>query len=229
MIRGVFVTGTDTDVGKTVVSALIARGLRARGADVSALKPFATGAIGPGADAELLGAAAGHEPRVFQSFEAPAAPERAAREAGAVVDVAGAIRWVLDQPGTVVVEGVGGFEVPLDATHRVSDFARALALPVVVVARNRLGVLSHTLLTMDAVARAGLTVRAVVLNDATDSGALLEWNAADLSPRVPNLVRLRAITPESSARWSASLVSTILPPPLAGEVPRSGGGGGPQG
>ena len=210
MIRGVFVTGTDTDVGKTVVSALIARGLRARGLALSALKPFATGAPGPGADALLLGEAAGHEPRVFQSFPTPAAPERAAGEAGSVVDVGGAILWVLDQPGTLVVEGVGGFEVPLDATHRVSDFARALALPVVIVARNRLGVLSHTLLTVDAVARAGLTVRAVVLNDAADSGPLIDWNAADLAPRVPNLLRLGAVTPESSARWSASLVSQLL-------------------
>ena len=210
MIRGVFVTGTDTDVGKTVVSALIARGLRARGLAVSALKPFATGAPGPGADALLLGEAAGHAPRVFQSFPTPAAPERAAREAGSVVDVGGAIRWVLDQAGTLVVEGVGGFEVPLDATHRVSDFARALALPVVVVARNRLGVLSHTLLTVDAVARAGLTVRAVVLNDAADSGPLLDWNAADLEHRVPRLIRLGSVTPATADRNAALLVSTLL-------------------
>jgi dethiobiotin synthetase len=218
MIRGVFVTGTDTDVGKTVVSALIARGLRAQGTVVAALKPFATGASGPGSDAEQLGEAAGHEPRVFQSFATPAAPERAAREAGAVVDVAGAIRWVLAHPGVLVVEGVGGVEVPLDATHRVSDFARALALPVVVVARNRLGALSHTLLTVDAVVRAGLTVRAVVLNDAADSGPLLDWNAADLAPRVPNLFRLGAVTPENARDWSQSLVSQcFFPPPLAGE------------
>ncbi len=213
MIRGVFVTGTDTDVGKTVVSALIARGLRARGLSVSALKPFATGAPGPGADALLLGEAAAHEPRVFQSFPTPAAPDRAAREAGSAVDVGGAIRWVLDQPGVLVVEGVGGFEVPLDATHRVSDFARALGLPVVVVTRNRLGALSHTILTVDAVARAGLTVRAVVLNDAVDSGPLLDWNAADLAPRVPNLIRLGAVSPETSAEWSQSLVSRLFPPP----------------
>jgi dethiobiotin synthetase len=210
MIRGVFVTGTDTDVGKTVVSALIARGLRTRGLAVSALKPFATGAAGPGSDALLLGEAAGHEPRVFQSFETPAAPERAARQAGSLVDVGGAIRWVLDQPGVVVVEGVGGFEVPLDATHRVSDFARALALPVVVVARNRLGVLSHTLLTVDAVARAGLTVRAVVLNDAADTGPLLDWNAADLSPRVPRLIRLGAVTPAMTERDAEGFVSRLL-------------------
>ena len=210
MIRGVFVTGTDTDVGKTVVSALIARGLRARGVAVSALKPFATGAPGPGADALLLGEAAGHEARVFQSFPTPAAPERAAREAGSVVDVGGAIRWVLDQPGTLVVEGVGGFEVPLDAAHRVSDFARALALPVVVVARNRLGALSHTLLTVDAVARAGLTVHAVVLNDAADSGPLLDWNAEDLGHRVPNLTRLGSVTPVTADRNAALLVSRLF-------------------
>jgi dethiobiotin synthetase len=210
MIRGVFVTGTDTDVGKTVVGALIARGLRAGGATVSALKPFATGGVGPGADAELLGAAAGHEPRVFQSFATPAAPERAAKEAGAVVDVGGAIRWVLAHPGVLVVEGVGGFEVPLDATRRVSDFARALALPVVVVAKNRLGVLSHTLLTVDAIARAGLTVRAVVLNDGPDSGPLLDWNAADLAPRVPNLFRLGAVTSENTNDWSRRLASALV-------------------
>ena len=210
MIRGVFVTGTDTDVGKTVVSALIARGLRARGLAVSALKPFATGAPGPGADALLLGEAAGHEPRVFQSFPTPAAPERAAREAGAAVDVGGAIRWVLGHPGTLVVEGVGGFEVPLDTTRRVSDFARALALPVVVVARNRLGALSHTLLTVDAVTRAGLTVHAVVLNDAADSGPLLDWNAADLEHRVPHLIRLAAVTPATANRDAALLVSRLF-------------------
>ncbi len=113
-------------------------------------------------------------------------------------------------PGTLVVEGVGGFEVPLDRTHRVSDFARALALPVVVVAKNRLGVLSHTLLTVDAVTRAGLTVRAVVLNDAGESGPLLDWNAADLEHRVPNLVRIGLVDAENEARLAHLLVSTLL-------------------
>jgi dethiobiotin synthase len=211
MIRGVFVTGTDTDVGKTVVSALLVRALRERGAPVSALKPFATGEDGPGADARALAEAAGHEPRVFQTFLTPAAPERAAIEGGATVDVGAAIRWVLAQPGTLVVEGVGGFEVPLDRTHRVSDFARALALPVVVVARNRLGVLSHTLLTVDAVTRAGLHVQSVVLNDANDAGPLLDWNAADLAHRVPRLVRIGAVTPETSARWADDLRACLRP------------------
>jgi dethiobiotin synthetase len=210
MNRGFFVTGTDTDVGKTVVSALLARGLRATGVRVSALKPFATGEVGPGADARALGSAAGHEPREFQRFPTPASPERAAREAGAVVDVGGAIRWALEQPGVLVVEGVGGFEVPLDGVHRVSDLARALALPVIVVARNRLGVLSHTLLTVDAVARAGLTVRAVVLNDAADAGPLLDWNAADLEHRVPNLVRLGVVNPDNEERVARQLVASLL-------------------
>jgi dethiobiotin synthase len=210
MTRGVFVTGTDTDVGKTVVSALLVRALRASGASVSALKPFATGEDGPGADARALAEAAGHEPRVFQSFATPAAPERAAIEAGATVDVGAAIRWVLGQPGTLVVEGVGGFEVPLDRTHRVSDFARALRLPVIVVARNRLGVLSHTLLTVDAVVRAGLVVQAVVLNDALEAGPLLDWNAADLQHRVPRVVRIGAVTPATTERWVAA-TSAALP------------------
>jgi len=198
-LTGWFVTGTDTEVGKSVVTAALAAGLRADGRDVRALKPLATGGPPPGDDATLLGRAAGHEPAVFETFPTPAAPGRAARLAGRKIDPAAVVGWIRAQAGsTTLVEGVGGWRVPLWGAWCVDDLAAELSLPVIVVAANRLGVLNHTLLTVEAVAARGLSVAAVVLNDgAGTAGALADWNAEDLRARLAHdvpLVRLPQLT-----------------------------------
>jgi dethiobiotin synthase len=162
-----FVTGTDTGVGKSVVTAALAAAARARGS-VVACKPVASG-VAPGSageDAELLGFAAGHPPVVFATFEAPLSPHRAAILEGRSVPEDLLDRIAALSADLVLVEGVGGWRVPvrLDPPLWVEDLARAAAGPVVVVAADRLGVLNHALLTVDAVRRAGLPVAAIALN-----------------------------------------------------------------
>lgn len=165
-----FVTGTDTGIGKSVVTACLAAALRGRGG-VIACKPVASG-VPPGSrgeDAELLGRAAGHPPIAFHAFEAPLSPHRAAAMEERTVpdDVLAQIR-ALDAPH-VLVEGVGGWRVPirLDPPLWVGDLARATGTDVLVVAADRLGVLNHTLLTVDAVRRSGFRVVGVALNRGT--------------------------------------------------------------
>lgn len=162
-----FVTGTDTGVGKSVVTACLAAAARARGS-VLACKPVASG-VAPGTageDAELLGFAAGHAPLVFHTFEAPLSPHRAAELEGRTLpdDVLDRIRAL--SADVVLVEGVGGWCVPLrvDPPLWVPDLAQATGPTVLVVAADRLGVLNHTILTVRAVQDAGYTVAGVVLN-----------------------------------------------------------------
>ena len=183
-----FVTGTDTGVGKSVVSAALAAALRGRGLPVRALKPVASGVErGAGEDATLLGMAAGHEPASLYRFRAPLSPHRAAMLEGQLVELAPLLRWVGGQAGWRIVEGVGGWEVPLSWELRVSDFAAALGFPVVVVAPDRLGVINQALLTVEAVQRRKLEVATLVLvaQDAPDSSTAT--NAADLERLLPGI------------------------------------------
>ena len=172
------VTGTDTGVGKTVVSAALALASGAR-----ALKPVASG--GP-EDAELL-ALAGGPVEHHRLFRTPVSPHRAAEVEGEAIDPMSLLAWIRRRAsaGPVVVEGVGGFEVPLAWDFRVSDLAANLGWPVAIVAPNRLGVLNHALLTVQAVEARRLTVQAVFLNE-------LGEDTQDLS-RGSNLLDLRRL------------------------------------
>lgn len=148
----VFVTGTDTDVGKTVVCAAIAAADPGR----VALKPIATG---DDSDARRLGSPSGI------LLELPLSPHRAAELAGTRIALTSVVAWIRKHQGErCVVEGVGGWRVPLDWQHDISDLAAVLGWPVLVVAADRLGVISHTRLTVDAIRARGLTCCGVVLN-----------------------------------------------------------------
>lgn len=181
-----FLTGTDTEVGKSVVTACLAEAAATRGSVVAA-KPVASGveAGGAGEDAELLAAAAGHAPAVFATWEPPVSPHRAILDGGTPLDRAALEAWVRShRADTVLVEGVGGWRVPLQLEPRIDvvDLARWTEGSVVVVARDRLGVLSHTLLTVEAIRADGLPVAAVVLNRIPDphGSAPPSSNLADL-------------------------------------------------
>lgn len=186
---GLFVTGTDTSVGKTVVTAALAAALHAAGVGVRALKPVASGVPDgdPGEDAALLGLAAGHAPLGALRLRAPLSPHRAAALEGVAVHPQALVDWVLSERGAVtLVEGAGGWEVPITFAFRVSHLAAALGWPVLVVARNRLGVLNHALLTVEAVRRSGCHVAGVALVEG-EADEAAPHNAADLAALLPGV------------------------------------------
>jgi dethiobiotin synthetase len=168
---GVFVTGTDTEVGKTVVAAVIARSLAAGGRRVAVFKPAVSGLDEGGeADHELLRRASGSEQSDDQiapyRYGPPVSPHLGAELAGEPIDPARlrAMAALATRDGEVLVcEGVGGLMVPLTLGYLVRDFARDLALPVVIAARPGLGTINHTLLTVEAAQAVGLEVATVVL------------------------------------------------------------------
>jgi dethiobiotin synthetase len=164
-----FVTGTDTGVGKTIVAAAIVAALRADGVGVAALKPVITGLdeAGP-ADHEILAQAAGCRPEqvAIVSYEPPVSPHLAAELAGRPIAPDTLQETIAERAAgaeVVVVEGVGGLLVPLSDSYDVRALAQALGLPLVVAARPGLGTINHTLLTLEAARAVGLEVAAVVL------------------------------------------------------------------
>jgi dethiobiotin synthetase len=168
---GVFVTGTGTEVGKTVVAAAIARTAVANGRRVAVFKPAVTGLDQAGEpDQELLRRAAGSAQSDEQvapyRYGPPVSPHLGAELAGEAIDPA-RLRQACAAAGEdadlLVVEGVGGFLVPLTLGYLVRDFARDLGLPVVVAASPNLGTINHTLLTVESVRSVGLKVTRVVL------------------------------------------------------------------
>ena len=179
---GVFVTGTGTDVGKTVVAAAIARTLAAAGRKVAVFKPAVTGLDDPGEpDHELLRRAAGSrqaDERIAPyRYGPPASPHLAAALAGEEIDPAlllAAAREVAAEADALVCEGVGGLLVPLAGEYLVRDLALELGLPLAIAAPPGLGTINHTLLTIESARAAGLEVRLVVLTPWPASPSRLE-------------------------------------------------------
>jgi dethiobiotin synthetase len=191
-LRGVFVTGTGTEVGKTVVAAAIARTAAGGGERVAVFKPAVSGLDEGGEpDHELLRRAAGSSQSDDEiapyRFGPPVSPHLAAEMAGIRIDPAAlvsAARKAAGEGEVLVCEGVGGFLVPLTADYSVRDFARELGLPVVIAASPALGTINHTLLTLEAVRAAGLEVAAVVLTPWPDQpSAMEESNRATVASR----------------------------------------------
>jgi dethiobiotin synthetase len=191
-LRGVFVTGTGTEVGKPVVAAAIARTAAGGGERVAVFKPAVSGLDEGGEpDHELLRRAAGSSQSDDEiapyRFGPPVSPHLAAEMAGIRIDPAAlvsAARKAAGEGEVLVCEGVGGFLVPLTADYSVRDFARELGLPVVIAASPALGTINHTLLTLEAVRAAGLEVAAVVLTPWPDQpSAMEESNRATVASR----------------------------------------------
>lgn len=173
-MRGWFVTSTGTSVGKTWVSRALLLGLRARGVKVAGLKPIETGCAPSPRDALALADASGratlaHSSRWYRA-ELPAAPYAVELETGfpapqidALVDE---ISVIAASHEAVLVEGAGGLLVPLDRQRTMADLALALGLPLLLVAEDRLGVLSHVLTAAESAAQRGLPITAVIMNQA---------------------------------------------------------------
>ena len=159
-MNGFFVTGTDTDVGKTLVSSWLLTQL-----DASYWKPVQAGVM-PETDSSVVRRLAEIEadrilPEAYVLPEA-IAPHEAARRAGIAIDMAKFVPPVSDRP--LVVEGAGGLMVPLTDTAYVIDLAAELHLPLILVARSTLGTINHTLLSLEAIRRRGLPLAGVVIN-----------------------------------------------------------------
>lgn len=204
-MTGLFVTGTDTGIGKTRVALGLMAALQRQGHRVAAMKPVAAGceATAEGlrnADALALQAQSS-VPLPYTrlnpfALREPIAPHLAAREAGVQLQLATlrrAYREIARQADRVVVEGAGGWLVPLDARHTLADLAAALGLPVVLVVGMRLGCLNHALLTAESILGHGLCLAGWVANEiladnprgAQNVQALVERLDAPLLGRVP--------------------------------------------
>ncbi len=209
MSSGLFVTGTDTGVGKTIVAAALAAALHARGLRVGVMKPAESGCmlehgrLQP-ADALFLQAAASC-PAPLElinpyTFEQPLTPALAAEQAGITIDIehiCACYARLAAAHDLVLVEGAGGLLAPLTAHLSMHDLATRLGLPVLIVARNVLGVINHTALTV-MVAQLTLPVVGIVLNDLhptahpaeeTNAAALERWGRAPLIGRLPYTTR----------------------------------------
>jgi dethiobiotin synthetase len=194
-LRGLFVTGTDTGVGKTVLSAALLAAMRASGETVRAHKPVLTGldeetaaGVWP-ADHVLLGAAAATSPAEVAPlrFGPATSPHLAARMAGAQIEpraLLEAARACSDVEAVVVVEGVGGLLVPLAEDYLVLDFARELGLALLIAARPGLGTINHSLLSVRTARAAGLTVAAVVLTPWPQQPSAIELSNRDTIARL---------------------------------------------
>ena len=231
-MRGFFVTGTGTGVGKTVLAGALAARLRAAGVRVRVFKPVLTGLDEPPEpgwprDDELLAAAAGVPAGevTARRYGPPVSPHLAAELAGADVDLAelvDAATALARRADAIVVEGVGGLLVPLNATASVRDLAAAIGMPLLVAAHPGLGTLNHTLLTVEAAWAAHLEVRGVVLTPWPDEPSAIERsNRATIERRtglpVATLPLLPGPDPAALARAGASL-------PLEAWVPRDPAG-----
>jgi dethiobiotin synthetase len=196
-----FVTSTGTDIGKTFVTAGLIRHLKAHKQKVSALKPVVSGfdlAVAALSDPGVLLAALDEliVPETLDRvspfrFAAPLSPDMAAAREGKTVDydaVVGLCREASTAAdGTLFIEGVGGVMVPLDARHTVLDWMAALGLPLIVVTGSYLGTISHTLTALDVLARRGLKVAGLVVNESPTDIPLAETMAtiARFAPDVP--------------------------------------------
>ncbi len=218
-MRGVFVTGTGTEVGKTVVAAVIARTLAAEGTRVAVFKPALSGLEEGGeADQALLrrasGSAQSDDQIVPYRYDPPVSPHLAAELAGERIDperLVAAARAAAAGAELLVCEGVGGILVPLTLGYLVRDFARELALPVVVAASPALGTINHTLLTLEATRAVGLEIRSVVLTPWPDEPSAMERSNRDA------IERLGDVSTEVLPRFDLTAIDTW--PALRAGVP----------
>ncbi|OZY37600.1 dethiobiotin synthase [Pseudomonas lundensis] len=214
-----FITGTDTDVGKTTVAAGLLQAARAAGLSTAAGKPVASGCeVTPeglrNADALALMAqctlALSYEEVNPVAFEPAIAPHIAAREAGVALTVQALLtpmqRILSQRADFTLIEGAGGWRVPLSGQDSLSDVAQGLDLPVILVVGVRLGCISHALLTAEAIAQDGLQLAGWVANIIDPKTSRLEENLATLAERLPapclgRVPKLKSPTPEAVAQY----------------------------
>jgi len=217
--RGLFITATDTEVGKTVVTAALATVLREKGCDVGVMKPVASGCVRRreglvSEDAEFLSKAA-EAPEPLEEIsplrlEEPLAPTVAAARAGIELDLEPmwqAWRRLRDAHQVMLVEGTGGLLCPVTLDASVADLAKAFGLPLLVVARSGLGAINHTALTVEAARVRGLKVSGIVINRYNhDSPDLAEATNPDEIQRVTGVPVLGLIPEDATTNLKTGTV-----------------------
>ena len=216
LTNGVFITGTDTGVGKTVITAALAWTLIQAGKKVAVMKPVQTGTGLPGpTDIEYVESVLGtkYEPDdvCIYRFRDPISPLAASALAGIKIDTAKidkAFRTLCSKHDTVIVEGAGGLLVPIREDYLMADLASDLCLPLLIVTRPGLGTLNHTALTVESARKRGLDVIGIVINRFPTSPGLAERT-----------------NPELIARMTGVPIAGVFPsdPSLSVEEGRTGG------
>lgn len=185
-----FIAGTDTGVGKTHVTRILLEALRAEGIDAVGYKPIV---CGDRDDARLLAAASGDLPLDEVNplwLKTAAAPWVAAQLENVVIDVPSLIagyQALAARHELVLVEGIGGWEVPITETYSTADLAMALALPVALVVANRLGAINHSMLSVQSIRARGLDLRGIILNHLVDELDTATIANKNVIPRLTHL------------------------------------------
>ncbi len=212
-MRGFFVTGTDTNVGKTIVAASLAVWAREAFGSAAVMKPVATGAMWDrrerrwlSEDAALLRAASGCDapwdwitPALYREPLAPLTAAVRERRPVRLKPIEAAFKRLSGRYPCIIVEGIGGLLVPLTPRSTVADLARSLGLPLIIVARTSLGTLNHTLLTIACARAAGLRIAGVICTN----------------PEPPRANRMARLARQSNPKWIRELGRV----PLLGVLP----------
>ena len=194
-MKGFFITGTDTDIGKTTVSALIVSALKQKCKNVCYFKPVQTGLV---SDTETVVRLAQLSSREMKSplyqFPEPLAPHRAAVLNKCKIEIDPIQKAIAESSDTFwIVEGAGGLLVPINDHQTIREIAKALGFPLVIVVSTRLGTINHTLLTVESARAAGCSIAGLVLNGERDPGLaelLKDWTGLPILATIEPLASL---------------------------------------
>ena len=206
MVRGLFVTGTDTSVGKTVVSAALMYRY-GRGTPLRYWKPIQTGIEQDDDTAEVVRLCGCERDAVIETgvgLRCPVSPHLAARKSGVMIDLAPLVDTANRADRPLIVEGAGGALVPINDHDMMADLMLGLGLPAVVVARSSLGTINHTLLTLEALRRRSIPIAGVVLvgePNADNREAIERYGCVAVLGEMPSL---EPLTPEALAGWAGA-------------------------
>jgi dethiobiotin synthetase len=215
-LKGLLIAGTGTGVGKTFVARALCLALHQRGIPVVGVKPFETGCVPLPADAMALERAARSglplEQRCFFRYRQPLAPAVAAEREGLKGGIAEAVARVkaLARERFVVVETAGGLEVPLEGTRTNLDLARRLGLPIILVGRDALGTLNHTVLSVRALRAARLVPWAIVLSRGTGPSDPSQASNLRWVKRLTGVRRAMSLPRGAAARAAAQLFGGLV-------------------
>jgi dethiobiotin synthetase len=219
-MKGIFITGTDTGVGKTVVASTLARLLNVSGVNVGVMKPVTCGCMEENGlpvseDAKLLAWSAGvswTDPDTAPyMLRLPIAPAEAARREGVQIDfrlISDSLARLSSRHDFVILEGAGGLMVPLCEGLLMADLIKHLSLPIIVVARPNLGTINHSLLTCFAARQLGISVKGVVINNYPEIPGIAEEYAPNMIASLTG-VQLLAILPHVQGKGLREIVAAL--------------------